>query len=392
MRAGCDGAHVTAGAGGLPLADDDLRAATAPLERARMLPSAAYTDPAVLEWERDHLFDGGWVAACHRGAVADPGAQVAVALGRGSALVVRDGDAVRAYANVCRHRGHELLEVGEQACRASVVCPYHAWSYDLDGRLRHATGWAPPSSWTFDPDELALAPLSVAEHLGWVFVNASGDAPPVTAAFAGLDDVLGPHDAGSLASVARRDYDVAANWKVIHENYQECLHCTRIHPELCRVSPPDSGDNLAPGDAWVGGWMDLADDAATMSMDGSPVGAPLPGLDDRIRRRVAYVALLPSLLVSAHPDYVLTHRLEPLEPGRTKVTCEWLAPAGAALDEAIALWDVTNLQDWAACESVQRGLGSGRAVPGPLAPREDAVHGVVQWFARRYLEHGAGTT
>ncbi len=365
---------------GPPLAIDDVLAATAPLDRARMLPPAAYTDPQVLEWERDHLFDGGWVAACHAGAIAEPGSQLGVALGRGSALVVRDGADVRAYANVCRHRGHEILAVGERACRSSLVCPYHAWSYDLDGRLRHASGGA-----SFDPDELALTPLRVEEHLGWVFVNADGAAAPAASGFAGLDDVLGPHDAGSLTSVARRDYEVAANWKVIHENYQECLHCPRIHPELCRVSPPDSGDNLAPGDAWVGGWMDLADHAATMSMDGAAVGATLPGLDEQVRRRVAYVALLPSLLVSAHPDYVLTHRLEPLAPGRTRVACEWLAPPDAALDEAIALWDVTNLQDWAACESVQRGLESGRAVPGPLAPREDAVHAVVQWFARRYL-------
>jgi glycine betaine catabolism A len=369
----------------VPLSAAELAAAAAPLDAARMLPGAAYTDPAVLEWERDSLFDGGWVAACHASAVAEEGAQIGVALGRGSALVTRDTEGVHAFANVCRHRGHELLEVGERVGRASIVCPYHAWSYDLDGRLRRSTGGA-----AFDPDEFALAPLRVADHLGWVFVNATGAAPPLGEALAGLDDVLGQHDAGSLSPIARRDYEVAANWKVIHENYQECLHCPRIHPELCRVSPPDSGDNLAPGPAWVGGWMDLADDAATMSMDGAAVGATLPGLDERTRRRVAYVALLPSLLVSAHPDYVLTHRLHPVDTGRTHVTCEWLAPEGAELDGAIALWDVTNRQDWTACESVQRGLASGRSIPGPLVPREDAVHGVVQWFARRYLPDREG--
>jgi Rieske 2Fe-2S family protein len=364
----------------LPLSRADVEAALAPIEQARMLPAAAYTDPGVLAWEREHVFDHGWVAACHAGALAAPGSQVATSLGHGSALVVRDGAAIRGFANVCRHRGHELLQVDESACRAAIVCPYHAWTYDLDGRLRHATGNA-----AFDPDALALVSLRVDDHLGWVFVNASGDAPPLADALAGLDEIIGPHDAGSLSSVERREYEVAANWKVVHENYQECVHCPRIHPELCRVSPPDSGDNLAPGPAWVGGWMDLADAAATMSMDGSAAGAPLPGLDDRTRRRVAYVALLPALLVSAHPDYVLTHRLEPIDAGRTRIVCEWLAPADAVLGEAIALWDVTNRQDWAACESVQRGLASGRSVPGPLVPREDAVHGAVAWFARQYL-------
>lgn len=222
-------------------------------------------------------------------------------------------------------------------------------------------------------------------------MNASGDAPPVEEAFAGLDDVIGAHDAGALTRRTRHEYEVGANWKVIHENYQECLHCPRIHPELCRVSPPDSGDNLAPGPAWVGGWMDLADHAATMSLDGSAVADPLPGLDARTRRRVAYVALLPSLLVSAHPDYVLTHHLEPLAPDRTRITCEWLATPDADVAGAVELWDVTNRQDWEACESVQRGLGSGWAIPGPLAPREDAVHAVVRWFADAYLTDHEGT-
>lgn len=350
-----------------------------PLEEGWTLPASWYADAGVHALERERIFAAAWTYAGPAEWVAETGSYFAAHIGHIPVAVVRGSDgALRGLVNVCRHRGHLVVE--GTGCRETLQCPYHAWTYDLDGRLRHATGGA-----TFDPDEHALAPLRVAQHLGWVFVNAGGDAPPVDESFAGLDGVLGRYDAASLVSVARRDYEVEANWKVIHENYQECLHCPRIHPELCRVSPPDSGDNLAPGPAWVGGWMDLADDAATMSMDGTAAGPPLPGLDEHTRRRVAYVALLPGLLVSAHPDYLLTHRLEPIWAGRTRVSCEWLAPEGAVLDEAVALWDVTNRQDWAACESVQRGLGSGRAVPGPLVPREDAVHGVVQWFARQYL-------
>jgi Rieske 2Fe-2S family protein len=136
---------------------------------------------------------------------------------------------LRAFANVCRHRGHELLGIGERACRSSVRCPYHSWAYDLDGRLRRATGGYSVQP---DPDEHALVPVAVVEHLGWVFVNASGTAPPIEAAHAGLDALLAPYRAGDLVSIERRSYDVAANWKVIHENYQECLHCPWIHPEL----------------------------------------------------------------------------------------------------------------------------------------------------------------
>jgi len=354
-----------------------------------MPPAAAYTDPDVLTWERDNVFASGWVAVAHASAVAAPGSQVAAPAGSGSVLVVRGDDRLRAFANVCRHRGHELLGVGERICRDSVRCPYHGWTYDLEGRARHGSGGLDP-----DPDAHALGAMRVAEHLGWVFVNGTGDAPPIGDVYGGLEPLLGPYDAAELTPVERRTYEVGANWKVIHENYQECLHCPFIHPELCRVTPPESGDNLAPGPAWVGGWMDLADDAATMSMAGRAVAAPRPRLDEGTRRRVAYLALLPSLLVAAHPDYVLTHLLEPLGPDRTRVTCEWLADPDtsmAALADAVELWDVTNREDWAACESVQRGLASGAYVPGPIAPREDAVHAVVQWFARQYLaELGKG--
>lgn len=342
-----------------------------------MLPPAAYTDAAVLAWERGHLFDHGWTCVGRAADVGEPGDQRAE---RG-VLLVRDADgALHSFANVCSHRGHELLASGEAVCRSSLRCPYHGWTYDLDGSVRHAPGGVASA-----PD-WPLVALTVAEWLGWVFVNVGGDAAPIDEHLAGLDAILGPYEPGRLVTVARHTYDVRANWKVIHENYQECLHCPHIHPELCRVSPPESGDNVEPGPRWVGGWMDLRDGAATMSMTGELAGVPLPGLDAPARRRVAYFAVLPNLLVSAHPDYVLAHRLDPLAPDRTRVECEWLAdPAVTSLDGAVELWDITNRQDWEACESVQRGCSTPGARPGPIAAREDAVHHLVSTIATAYL-------
>jgi glycine betaine catabolism A len=364
-----------------------LERCVAPLGEARMLPADAYVRDDVLAWERRHLFEAGWVAVARMAELRSTGAQVAAPVGRGSVVVVRDGADVRGFANVCRHRGHELLGVGDFGTAATLRCPYHAWVYDLDGTLRAATGGVEA-----DPSELALAAVRVVAHSGFVFANADGAAPPVTEVYSGLEALLGPYEIHDLDLAARRVYEVAANWKIVHENYQECLHCPRIHPELCRVSPPDSSDNLPAGPGWVGGFMDLAPDAATMSITGAAVAAPLPALTPRARRRVAYVALLPSLLVSAHPDYVLTHRLEPLAPDRTRVTCEWLARPDATIDGAVELWDVTNREDWAACESVQRGVASGAYAPGPLSGREDAVHAVVGWCARAYLDEGASSS
>ncbi len=193
-------------------------------------------------------------------------------------------------------------------------------------------------------------------------------------------------------TAATHTYDAAANWKILTENYHECYHCSTIHPELCRVSPPRSGENYAAAGAWIGGWMSLRDGMATMSLDGSSGGVPLRGLSDEALRTVVYVAIFPNVLLSLHPDYVMTHRLVPLAAGRTLIECSWAFDPSAAAGRpgfdpsyAVDFWDLTNRQDWAACESVQRGLSSPGTPPGPLAPGEDSVYQFVTTVARGYL-------
>jgi Rieske 2Fe-2S family protein len=176
------------------------------------------------------------------------------------------------------------------------------------------------------------------------------------------------------------------------ENYLECYHCAPIHPELCEVTPPDSGRGYpvpAVG-CWVGGPLALREHAETMSLTGRSLGVPIPGLPAARRREVGYAALLPSLLVSPHPDYVMTHRLEPLAVNRTRVECSWYFPPEAyerpGFDPAYAadFWDVVNRQDWAACESVQRNTASPGWRPGPFSPWETDVHAVMATVARGY--------
>ncbi len=370
-----------------PLDAGAVARALAPFGASRMLPGAAYVDPAVAAWEQDHFFDRGWVCAGRRDLVAEAGAQHATRVGTTGVLLVRDVDGpLRAFANICRHRGHELLPCGATATRLRIVCPYHAWSYGLDGRMRAAPRFGP-----LDAAELGLVRLRHHEWGGWVFVNVSGDAPPFDAAeHAGaLVDLLAPWPLESLVPVATHRYDLAANWKLVHENYQECYHCPSIHPELCRVTVADSGANQQGG-AWVGGTMDLDDGAETMSLDGRSGGVVMDGLPERERRTVTYVGLFPDLLISAHPDYVLTHRVEPVTPTSCRVDCQWLFPP-AALDRpgfdpayAVDFWDLVNRQDWAAVESVQRAVASPAYVPGPLGRHEHAVHAFVAMVARGY--------
>ena len=370
-----------------PLDAEELARSLAPFGTSRMLPRAAYLDPAVLDWERTHVF-GGWVCLGRTEEVAQPRSLKAFALGHTGVLVSRDEDGrLHAFENACRHRGHELLPCGASAQPRAVVCPYHGWAYHFDGRLRGAPGFKNAPG--FDPDAHGLMGMPVKDWHGWLFVDPSGAAGDLDEHLGDLEPVVAPYSAETLRTAASHTYDVAANWKVVVENYQECYHCSNIHPELCRVSPPDSGENVETGGSWVGGWMELRDGAQTMSLDGHGSGVQILTLGEKERRTVMYAALLPNLLVSLHPDYVMSHLLVPLSVDRTRITCSWAfpsdQPAGFDPSYAVDFWDLTNRQDWGACESVQRGLATPHFRPGPLAPEEDGVYHFVRLMARTYL-------
>ena len=376
-----------------PLAPVDtagLADALRPFGESRMLPRSAYADPAVFTWEQAHFFGGGWCCAGFSSQLSGAGDQRAEQTGSGSVLLVRGDDGtLRAFANTCRHRGHELLTCGTSAQRNSIICPYHAWTYALDGGLRFASGFS--SRADFDASAWGLAELPAGEWHGLVFVDSSGSAAaPLTEFLRELAALVAPYDPVRLVIAARHTYDAAANWKILTENYHECYHCPVIHPELCKVSPPKSGRSYPPAATWAGGWMDLRDGMDTMSLDGASHGAPLRGLDATGLRKVIYVNIFPNVLLSLHPDYVMTHRLIPLAVDRTMIECTWaFAPESLERPDfdpgyAVVFWDITNQQDWAACESVQRGLSSEHARPGPLSPDEDGVYQFVTMVARGY--------
>ena len=368
-----------------------LEPVLAPLAESRSLPAEAYTSPAVLEWELERFFDGGWTCAARSAEVSAPGDQTAIRAGSESVLLTRAGDgALRAFFNVCRHRGHEVLPCGSSTNLRVIRCPYHGWVYGLDGGLRAAPRFAHLRA--DDPARQGLVPVRVREWHGWAFVNVSGDAPDLDEHVGNLDELVAPYRSESLVTAAVHEYEVRANWKIVVENYHECYHCTQIHPELCRVTPPTSGESFVPTGLWVGGSMDLKAHADTMSLSGQSAGEILPGLGERQARQVYYYGLFPNLLISPHPDYVMTHLLEPLGPDRTRIECRWLfrsdvaGRAGFDPSYAVDFWDITNRQDWGACESVQRGAASRGYRQGPMAVEEDNVHQFQTMVARGYLQ------
>ncbi len=373
-----------------PLDRAELERALLPFGHSRMLPRAAYVDPAVFDWERRHFFDRDWLCVGRSEDMAEPGDQRAESLGSAGVLLTRGQDgALRAFANVCSHRGHELLPCGSSARHGRVICPYHSWSYTLEGEVWTAPGFKDLEG--FEPAEHGLTELPCTEWHGLIFVDGSGEAHPLGSSMATLEELVAPYEPERLRVAGTHDYVVAANWKILTENYQECYHCPMIHPELCEVSPPKSGYNYHSEGRWVGGTMDLRHGMDTMSLDGRSGGVALRGLDAEGRRAVIYIYIFPNILISLHPDYVMTHRLTPLAADSTRIECTW-SFAPEAIDQpgfdpsyAVNFWDITNQQDWDACASVQRGLSSPHSRPGPLGGEEDAVYQFVTMIARGYL-------
>ncbi len=364
---------------------------TPALSEGRTLPAEAYTSPDVFDWEITHFFEGGWVCIGRSEDLGTPGDQRAFRLGGEGILVARDDSGtLRGFYNTCRHRGHELLEPGTARNLRGIKCPYHAWVYRLDGTLGAAPRFGDQRG--FDRSDYPLVPARIHEWGGWVFANPDAAAPAFEEYAGTLAELVAPWEPERLVVAERHDYTIAANWKTITENYHECYHCPSIHPALCEVTPVDSGANLPHDGMWVGGSMELKDSAKTMSLTGESHGVPIRGLSDVQRREVYYFGLFPNLLISLHPDYVMTHRFEPVAAGETRVECQWLFPPEATELEdfspayASEFWDITNREDWLACESVYRGLGSEGSRQGPFAWNEDEVHVFMAMVARGYLD------
>jgi Rieske 2Fe-2S family protein len=372
----------------LPMTAAELRPS---IERSgQMLPAAAYRDPVVLKWEFDQLFAGGWMCLGRADSFATPGDRRAFQVGDDGVLVIRGNDGrLRGFFNTCRHRSHELLPADAAASGKFIRCPYHAWVFTAEGEL-----FGVPPTHENDIDDTAdysLVPVAVEEWHGYVMANLSGDAAPLAEHFGGIEKWLDPFGMGQLRVGDTHSYTLDANWKLIVENYHECFHCPSVHPELCVVADPESGSTVL-GDGWyVGGSVHFRDGIETMSLDGKSEGMPIPGLPEMFETGTMYLQVGVNLLISLHPDYVMVHRLVPLAPDRTFVECQWLFPSEAfdrpGFDPAYAVdfWDITNRQDWAACESVQRGLRSRGYRPGPFSSyHEVSVHAFIAWMAQAY--------
>jgi len=347
-------------------------------EEGRTLPAAYYVDPRYFDREMDRLFGRMWVAAGRTEAVEKPGQFFLRELLGERVIITRSTGGVRAYYNVCRHRGTQLCTEASGTFPGSIQCPYHAWTYDLDGRLVGAPHMDEVPH--FRKEDYPLQPVAAEVWDGHLFISLNPVPPALQTQLAGLPGKFAPWRMGDLRLGHRITYDVKANWKLIVQNYNECLHCPNVHPALNRLSHYLSGENEPLQGTYMGGRMDLRPGVDTLSMNGTCPRAFLPGLTPEDRRRVYYYAIFPNMLLSLHPDYMLVHTLWPVAPDRTINICEWhfhpeeMAREGFDPQDAVEFWDTTNRQDWHVCELSQAGISSRGYRPGPYSNREDLLY------------------
>jgi len=380
------------------LTADELASIRREYRGASLLPARTYHDAAILEWERENIFRRDWVLVARTEEIAEPGTFKRVELFGEDIILVRGrDDVIRAFYNVCRHRG---TAVEERECGKAVrfQCPYHAWIYDLDGSLVRAKHTEDLEDFSFATS--GLTPVRCEVWGGFIFLCFAGEpvTPPLPAY---LGDWSAHHadfgrDLSTLRRAARLTYDVAANWKIVAENYSECYHCPGVHPLLNRLTPYDLGEDFLAEGPWKGGWMVFAEGCETMSMSGKRDGRPLVfARDEAEARRIYYYILWPNLIVSVHPDYVLTHQAWPDGPNRSTVHCDLYVEGDKAdsldISGAVQFWDTTNREDYHVVELQQRGTRSRSWTAGRYSNQEASVHAFDIMVADRYANDGSHT-
>jgi len=347
---------------------------------AKTLPQRYFVSPEIFEEEQTALFSTRWVLIGHQSQIATAGDYFVQEVAGESVIVLRDQkDTLHAFYNVCRHRGTRLCE--EQSGHSSAIqCPYHAWTYGLDGRLIGAPHMDLVRG--FDKAHHSLQPVNLGVWEGFIFGNLADEPMPLQKWFAPLAGKFSHWNLPKLKSARRIEYDVRANWKLIVENYSECYHCPGVHPMLSKVSPYDSAENDLTEGPFLGGFMKI-NQGRSLTMSGNACALPVAGKDQEQdqegKDRVFYYSIFPNTLLSMHPDYVMVHQLSPRSPERTLIVCDWFFHPDAARtadppfnpDDAVAFWDMTNKQDWHVCELSQQGIASRAYEPGPYSPREN---------------------
>jgi len=370
-------------------------------ESQQSLPVSYYLDDAHYERELQAIWYRNWVYVCRADSLGQTRTFRTIEFGTQSILVLRDenGD-LQAFHNTCRHRGSVLCTENEGRLRSkAIICPYHNWTYSLQGELKRTPSKHCPEG--FDKQNFPLYKVAIDEWNGFIFVNLAGDdAGPLTESFQqdSADLTNWPLNSLKLGHTYRKT--MACNWKIFWENFNECLHCPSVHPDLCKMVPiygraymdpaedPNWPDNQDSTDPKITGGM--AKGAQTWTFDGQTVGKPFADLSEQERKAgYHYVVNCPSVFIAAHVDYVRLVRLLPLGPEKTELQVEWLFSEETLADKSIDIEKAAGFaklvmqQDAFVSELNQKGLHCIQHKQGVLMAEEYDVYNFQNWVRKQ---------
>jgi Rieske 2Fe-2S family protein len=383
---------------------------------AKTLPQKYFVSAEVFAQEQAKIFSRHWLLVGHQTQIPKAGDYLLQQVTGESLIIIRDKSGkIHGFFNVCRHRGTRLREnnIGHLS---AIQCPYHAWTYALDGRLIGAPHMDEVPG--FDKADYSLHQVNLGVWDGFIFVNLAdfltsilshprssaltgaahpslptgerrerrteGDHESLEEWFAPLNGKFSHWNMPILRPAKRIEYDVKANWKLMFENYSECYHCPGVHPMLSKVSPYDSAENDLHEGPFLGGFMKI-NPGKSLTMSGDTCAL---AIEKENTERVFYYSIFPNMLLSMHPEYVMVHQLWPQSPERTLIVCDWLFHRDAfgrkdfKPEDAIEFWDMTNKQDWHVCELSQQGIASRAYQPGPYSSRESIPAAWDEYYLR----------
>ncbi|HIG42444.1 MAG: aromatic ring-hydroxylating dioxygenase subunit alpha [bacterium] len=357
-------------------------------ELEESLPSSWYLDDAIYALEKEAIFCKEWLCVAREEQVPDKAdSMVLDVMGESVILVRNNARELRAFYNVCRHRGSRLCRPARETSKAddemilrggvrrngTINCPYHAWSYDLDGWLIKAPHMTREMG--FSKEEIRLHQVALRTWGGFVFLCLADEQPSFETHVQRVKDLFGRYPLSALRIGQSIRYEADANWKVLCENYNECYHCGPVHPELCKVVPAyrdKGGANLD----WDRG-IPHRQGANTFTATGRTSRRAFPGLNQDEQERHKGELLYPNLFLSLARDHVAAFILQPVAAGHTRLDCYFLFEPFEMNQEdfdpsdVVEFWDLINRQDWAICEEVQSGMSSRVHHKGLYSPMED---------------------
>jgi Rieske 2Fe-2S family protein len=329
----------------------------------------------------DKIFYKFWIYACRAEEIPNIGDYKLLQVGDESIIILRDDKGkIQAHFNVCRHRGTQLCTEEKGHFKSKTIqCPYHAWTYDLDGRLKAAPLMSEGNG--FSKSKCSLHAAHAREWEGFVFVSLAKRPDPFEEQLEALMGKFQEWNMSELRIAHHIRYNLNCNWKLILQNYQECYHCPGVHPLLSQLTPFQSAQHDFSKGAVIGGFMELSKERGSMTMDGEAAGPPVCEVSGDDLQRVYYYSLFPNMLLTPHPDFVLFHHIMPDGPEKITNDCYWLFHPDVTKDtnnkhriqSAVDFWDLTNRQDWQVCEQMQQGTKSHRFTRGYYSGREDIL-------------------